>query len=150
MANTKKKSGKSIPGVSRIDQAHKSNHGYYVRLLRSGKKYSRFFSDQKYQGKKKSLAAAKAYYKLLCAKHPPMSRKKFAQIKRHPHKTGVIGVNKFSKEANGKKYYLWQATWSPRVGKIEKRSFAVRKYGETKAKQLALKARSKGLREMAE
>lgn len=145
---TKKKTRKSIPGVSRIDQPEKHNHGFYVRLTRNGKKFAKFFSDKKFKGKNKALIAAKAHYAELAAKNPPMPRKKFAQIERRSSKTGIVGVSKIIKEVKGKSYKFWQATWSPKVGTVQKQAYSIKKFGDAKAKELAIKARNKGVREM--
>jgi len=36
----------STPGICRIDQPEKYNHGFFVRLQRNGKIYSAFFSNK--------------------------------------------------------------------------------------------------------
>jgi len=88
MPKTKKKTRKSIPGVSRIDQPEKHNHGFYVRLTRNGKKFAKFFSDKKFKGKNKALVAAKAHYAELAAKNPPMSRKSSLRLSAAPARPG--------------------------------------------------------------
>ena len=40
----------SMPGICRIDQPEKYNHGFFVRLQRNGKIYSAFFSDKNHGG----------------------------------------------------------------------------------------------------
>lgn len=59
---------KSTPGISRIDQPEKHNHGYFVRLYRWGKSHSAFFSDKKHGGKANALAAAQKHHLKLLAK----------------------------------------------------------------------------------
>lgn len=71
-----KKAGKAATGISRIDQPSKHNHGFYVRLTRAGKQFSKFFSDKKTGGKAKALNAAKDHYKELTSSHPRVSRRK--------------------------------------------------------------------------
>src|SRR6476620_9765586 len=44
--------------ISRIDQESKNQHGWYVRMRFRGQAISRFFSDQKYEGKELALRAA--------------------------------------------------------------------------------------------
>lgn len=43
---------------------------------------------------------------------------------------------------------IWQAHWSPLPGVYRKKQFSIRKYGEEKAKRLAIRARRDGLRNM--
>jgi hypothetical protein len=148
MPKSKKKSGNSIRGISRIDQPEKHNHGFYVRVTRNCKQFAKFFSDKKSGSKNKALIAAKAHYADLCLNNPAMSRRKFAQIQRRSSKTGIVGVSKIVKSIKGKSYKFWQATWSPKIGTVQKEAFSVKKFGEIKAKEMAVKARNKGVREM--
>jgi hypothetical protein len=147
MAKTKKNKG--YRGVSRIDQPEKHNHGYYVRLTRNGKRFAKFYSDRAYGGKEQALAEALKYYAELDNKYPRMPRQLFAQIARRKNRAGLLGVSKITKHVQGSKYTFWQATWSPETGKIAKKSFSVKKYGDDHAKELALRARKKGVSEMA-
>jgi len=144
----KKAARKSLKGISRIDQPEKHNHGWFVRVTRKGITHSAFFTDRKHGGKTKALAAAKKGLKNLRAKYPPMSRQEFAKVQRRRTKSGIVGVTQLTKQVKGVDYQFWQATWSPRPGVIEKKVFSISKYGDEKAKQLAIKARRKGLREM--
>jgi len=150
MVKSRKKIGKSFPGISRIDQSVKHNHGYYVRLTRNGKNFAKFFPDKKCNDKGNALLAAQSFHAGLSSKNPPMPRKKFAQIKRRFSKKGIVGVSKIIKEVKGRNYKFWQATWSPKVGTVQKQAYSIKKFGEIKAKELAIKARNKGVRGMAD
>jgi hypothetical protein len=66
---------KRTPGISRIDQPAKRTHGFFVRVQRRGKIHSAFFTDQKYGGRKRALAAAQKQYRKLVAKWGPPKRK---------------------------------------------------------------------------
>jgi hypothetical protein len=137
-----------LKGISRIDQDEKHNHGWFVRVTRKGKTYSSFFTDKKHGGKGKALAAAKIGLEVLREKYPPMSRKEFARVQRRKTKSGIVGVTRLTKKVKGKDYDFWQATWSPKTGVIEKKVYSITKYGEKKAKSLAVKARRKGIQDM--
>lgn len=137
-----------MKGISRIDQPEKHNHGWFVRLTRRGERFSAFFSDKKNGGKARALKLAQVCYSKMVKEHPQMSRKDFAQIERRSNKTGIVGVTKLIKEVRGKKYKFWQATWSPEPGTVRKKAFSVTRYGDDKAKKLAIAARKKGLGEM--
>jgi hypothetical protein len=137
-------------GISRIDQPDKHNHGWFIRVTRNGKTHSMFCADKKHGGKSKALAEAKKCYKKLREKYPPMSRKDFAQIQRRRNKSGIVGVTRLTKVVRGKEYHFWQATWSPARGNIQKRAYSISKYGEDKAKQMAVQTRKKGLKSMVD
>lgn len=136
------------PGVSRIDQPDKHNHGWYMRLTRCGKRIATFFADKKYGGKAKALAQARKHYAKLNRQHPPMSRFEFSQVERRPNKSGIVGVSKINKVVKGKPYKFWQATWTSVDRKVQKAAFSIGKFGEAKAKKLAIKARKQGLQEL--
>jgi hypothetical protein len=144
----RKKRSPKMAGISRIDQPEKHNHGWFVRLTRRGQRHSAFFSDKKNGGKARALKLAQVAYAKLVKEHPHMSRRDFAQIERRSNKTGIVGVTKLVKEVRGKKYKFWQATWSPLPGTVRKKAFSVTRYGDDKAKKLAVVARKKGLSEM--
>jgi len=145
---TRRRTG--LKGISRIDQEEKHNHGWFVRVTRKGKTYSAFFTDKKHGGKGKALAAAKVGLEKLRAKYPPMSRKEFARVQRRKTKSGIVGVTRLTKKVKGKNYDFWQATWSPSTGVIEKKVYSITKYGEDKAKKLAVKARKEGIKNMVD
>lgn len=147
MTNSKTKA-KRHPGISRIDQLDKRTHGYFVRLTRNGKVYNSFFADKRLGGKKQALEAAQKHYQALLREHGEMSRKAWAQIPRRKSKSGIVGVRKASVERDGRTITYWAATWSPRPHVSQRRMFSIRKYGSTKARELAIRARNAGLRAM--
>jgi hypothetical protein len=148
LVKKKKKMRPNIPGISRIDQPEKYNHGWYVRLLRRGKRFARFFSDKQGPGKVKALASAQKYYATIAAKHPPLSRRALAQIKRRWSRTRIVGVNKIAKIVKGRPYTFWVATWTPRKGEYKTSCFSVKKYGNAQAKKMAVRARKLGVMQM--
>jgi hypothetical protein len=137
-------------GVSRIDQPEKRTHGFFVRLCRKGKIHNAFFTDLKYGGKRKALAAARRHYRKLLRKHGEISRRDWAQIPRHKTGSGIVGVMRASKGRGRKARWYWMAMWSPRRGVQERRTFSMHKYGARKARALAIKARMAGLRRMVD
>lgn len=77
-----------------------------------------------------------------------MTRAAFAQIERRKSRSGIVGVRRITKEAAGRSYNFWVAVFSDRRGRKQWRSFSIDKYGASKAKKLAIKARRKGLAHM--
>jgi hypothetical protein len=136
------------PGICRIDQPEKYNHGFYVRVHCRGKIHSRFFADKKYGGRSLAFAAAQVFYQKLLAKYAlmrPMSRRLWAQIRRRKGSSGIVGVQRVVTKKSGDKRIIWRATWSPRRGVVRRKEFAARKYGDRKARALAIQARQAGL-----
>jgi hypothetical protein len=139
------------PGICRIDQLEKHNHGYFVRLQRRGKIHSAFFADQKHGGQDKAMTAAQLHYRKLAAKLGPpkqMLRRWWAEIRRRKGSSGIVGVQKLVDRRSKRPRKYWKATWSPEPYVVRRKEFSVREYGARKAKLLAIRARRAGVRNM--
>ena len=145
MSNTE-----SLKGISRIETS--STVGWYVRVYRNKKIYSKFLSDAKFGGKEKSLEKAisqkeklnKIIYKI---PKKPTKRRVVNTDKRN--KTGVLGVSRTAKKAsNGKIYECYTVSWRPKPKVQQSTSFSIMKYGEAKALELAIKLRKEKLAQM--
>jgi hypothetical protein len=139
------------PGICRIDQPEKHNHGFFVRLQRQGKIYSAFFTDLKYGGKAAALAAAKHFHRQSVAIFGPpeiLNRQWWAEIVRRRGRSGIHGVQRVidRKSQPWRKY--WLASWSPKPYLVRRKQFSIRKHGEEWAKELAIRARRAGVHSM--
>jgi hypothetical protein len=139
------------PGISRIDQPSHRTHGFFLRAARTGEIFSAFFTDKTYGGRAAALAAAVEHRgKLLKILGLPIRkmRRLNAEIVRRRSRSGIYGVRRVidRKVRPWRKY--WVAAWSPELGVVRKKQFSIRKHGEERAKQLALRARRAGLRSM--
>jgi hypothetical protein len=142
-----------MTGIARIDQPHKHNHGFFVRVQRARKIHSAFFADKKHGGRRKALAAAQAHGRKLRRKLGPSSprnlnRRRWAQIRRRKGSSAIVGVQKCLMWRGDLPREYWLATWSPRPYVVARKMFSVRKHGYSKAKQLAIQARRAGLQNM--
>jgi hypothetical protein len=136
-------------GIARIDQREKHNHGFFVRLQRKGIVHSAFFADLSYGGKRRAFRAAQKHFRGLQKKYQPMTRKSWAELVRRKGKSGIIGVRRVViKRPGQRRLVLWQANWSPRPYLVRRRTFSVRKFGERKARALAILARRIGVQTM--
>ena len=139
------------PGICRIDQPSHHTHGFFVRLQRQGKVYSAFFTDLKYGGKAAALAAARDFHQQSTAIFgPPLAhdRRSWADIRRRKGRSGIHGVQRVTNRKTKPWRKYWQATWSPEPYVARRKLFSIRKYGEERAKQLAIRARRDGVRSM--
>lgn len=136
-------------GISRIDQREKRTHGFFVRLQRRGITRNAFFADQSCGGKRRALRAAQKYFRVLEKKYQPMTRKRWAELLRRKGKSGIIGVRRaVIRRPGGPRRAYWQANWSPRPYLVRRRTFSVHKFGERKAKALAIMTRRIGVHTM--
>lgn len=138
-----------MKGISRIDA--KGTHGWYVRIYKNGKTYSKLYSDNKYGGKDRALNFAKKARQIaletLKSIPDDNNRRLVSHDKRN--KSGIIGVSKTTKiNASGVKSEYFQVTWSPEKGKIRNRQWSVKKYGEEEAFRRAKEFRESVMNEI--
>jgi hypothetical protein len=136
------------PGICRIDQPDKHNHGFFVRVQRRGKIHSAFFTDFKHGGRRRALAAAQRHHRKLLKQLKPMTRRRWAELRRRKSSSGIVGVQRLVGWGFWPIRTYWKATWSPKPYVVRRKQFSVRKFGAKKAKQLAIRARRAGLRSM--
>lgn len=137
----------SQKGISRIETS--STLGWYVRVYRNKKTYSKFFSDTKFGGKAKALEVAishKAEMSNMIQKIPKQPTKRRVVTKDKRNTTGVLGVSRTSKKAsNGKYYECYTVSWRPKPKVQKSTSFSIKKYGEEKALEMAIQLRKEKL-----
>jgi hypothetical protein len=137
-------------GISRIDCDRHNSHAWRVSLQRYGKRYVKNFSDKKCGNKKAALYKATEFRDQFLLEYPPITRKAFCNAKRRNNKTGITGVYKNRKVyqlKNGtiKESWYWSANWPDATGESICKSFAINRFGEDLAKQMAITARKVGL-----
>ena len=140
------------PGVSRIDQPSHRTHGFFARVCYQGGIYSAFFADKKYGGKRIALAAAQQFQTELRRRlgmPGARSRRWNAEVVRRRGRSGIHGVRRVvMTNSLGYRLKYWTAQWSPARRVYRKKQFSIRKYGEERAKELAIRARREGVRNM--
>jgi hypothetical protein len=124
-------------GISRIEQPEKNHFGYYVRVFWRGKQYAKFFSDKKHGGKEGALKAAELHFDELDAQMP-LDSQVGRMSKRNT--SGIVGVSRTRSVSRGHFYECWQARWGS-GSERKSAKFSVHKYGEEKARELAIAAR---------
>ncbi|HYD81837.1 MAG TPA: AP2 domain-containing protein [Paucimonas sp.] len=132
--------------IRRIDYDAKNTHGWLVQVQREGRRYAKFFSDSVHGGKRKALAGAVAYRDAIRQEKEPAHRKWLRRIVRTNNTSGTPGVGRYARSDTGQEY--WCAYWNDLEGKRRERKFSVAKYGERRARQLALETRAKQLRQL--
>ena len=141
---------KGTPGISRIDRKAKRTYGFSARLRRKGKTHAKFFSDGVHGGRRWALEAAQEHYRQLLDEHGVMTRQLRAQILRRKGVSGLVGVQKVIVKKRGRQLIYWKAVWSPRPNVVRRKRFSPRLYGARQARALAIRARNKGVRNMAD
>ena len=111
-----------------------------VMFTRQGKPHYKSFYDMRRGGSENALAAAIAWRDEQLAAIKALTKREFCQIKRTSNQSGVPGVH-FIRPKNHP-----QGCWAARLklpdGRQRTKTFSVRKYGESRAFELAVEARS--------
>lgn len=131
--------------IARIELPDVCTYGWQVRLQRRGIKYAKFFSDARHGDTYASLSAAQSWRNHLIQRLECDDQARICQPS-HRNSSGVVGVSKISVTGpNGVKYEFWQATWSPESGKRQCIKFSIKRYGDSTAFELAVKARMEAI-----
>ena len=139
------------PGICRIDQPSHRTHGFFVRMQRNGIIHSAFFTDLKYGGKMAALAAAQKFYRkatVIFGPPPMLDRRLWAEIVGRRGRSGIRGVRRIINRRTKPWRKYWVAAWSPEPGVVKRKGFSIRRFGEARARQLAIRARRAGVRSM--
>jgi hypothetical protein len=126
--------------------------GYLVRFSRRGKHHQAYFSDNRFGGPKKALAAARAHRDEMESKFRLLTPVERANVLMSTNTSGTVGIRWTKKTVSkGSKKYTFEfavASWSTPAGRLT-RSFSAEKYGRDEAWKLAIKARKSGLAQLA-
>lgn len=138
--------------ISRIETKSDSGKvygGWEVRLQRRGKKTEKFFSDNKFGGKRAALEAAKEFRDELESASRKYTVRELAHRPSVRNKSGVVGVRLHEQvDIRGEyeyHYWYWIAQWTDRQGRRRTNSFSVHTHGDEEAFRLACDARRKGV-----
>ena len=127
-------------GITRYDRDETLSNGYLIRVTRDGVTHGKYFSDVKFKGKRKALAAAKKAYDELVSELPPVKTTK--GLKTNRNQSGFVGVHLAeSKSVYGEVYGSYCASWKGAGGERKKITFSFKKYGKAAAFKLAKIAR---------
>ena len=77
--------------------------------------------------------------------YPVITKRMFREIPRNTSSSGITGVTRIVTISKGYEYEFWKACWTTKRGKKCSRQFSVNKYGERKAKKLAIQTRREEL-----
>jgi len=116
---------------------------YFFSIRINGKKINKGFPDSEYGTKEKALEAAVEYKKKIY-KDNNLSEKGRGGLSGN-----ATGVSRTSSFRDNLELIYWQATWVGANKKQVTRRFPVSKYGERKAKQMAVAARKDALKALA-
>jgi len=134
-------------GITRLDQASVSTHGWQVRLQRRGVRFARFFSDAGWGGREAALEKATRFRDRLLARIEREGDASPASSGSHRlpatrNRSGSVGVARIVQRGpNGVEYFFWQAFWTDAEGRRVSLRFSVQRHGEESAYLLALEAR---------
>lgn len=141
-----------LKNIKRIDNDKNSTYAWVVQVQRNYCITWKMFSDGIYGGKRKSLAAAKEFKEQVLADVPSYEyHHHLRTIVRRNNTSGIPGVGRYESINNpntGHRMVFWLAYWDDENGTRRSRKFSVLKYGDLKAKKLAVAERKRRLKEV--
>lgn len=123
---------KALRHITRFDYGR--SHGWFVRVYRGGKCYSRLFSDGRFGGKRAAQLAAQQFRDELLETVPPRAVRQQELSNGRVYRDVRSYVDKDGKE---QRYAVWAAWIRRSDGRPAPTSYSVSKWGERKAKQMA-------------
>ena len=142
-----KKKGIKRTGTPLLFEVNYPEHGqvgFVVRLNRRGKRVYSIFNFSQFPSKAQCRKAATQYARQLDRQFPRLSRQELAVIRGKKNS----GVRRVVNRSAGRDYAFWEASWSPRPNQVKRVKFSVKKYGNEKAKKMAIGARANGVKTM--
>lgn len=138
--------GRKHHHINRTGTDAPTQRGWELKIVRSKKSFYRSFSDSKYGGKARALAAAIRCRDKELKARPIVSSYEQAIRPKATNKSGIVGVRRTKRQVRrGKKawsYDVWAATGTPESGgKTKTRYFSIAGMGERKAKAAAIALR---------
>ncbi len=127
---------------------HRDDRGAWdVHITREGKLYTGHFPDAVWGGREKSYLAARRFRDGLLRRIEPDTRVRRRVPRGVRSETGVVGVILERYFVEGREYERFIANWRDADGRTKRRRFSVGRYGEQRAFELAVEARTRGVGE---
>ena len=143
---------KHLRNIRRIDSEINRTHAWLVQVQRGNRNAMKMFSDSVFGGKQKALQAATTFHAQLLAEVPDYEYQVWLRTRlRRNNTSGIPGVSRHEHIDNpdtGRRVVFWLASWTDEHGVGRKRKFSVLRYGERKAKQLAIAERERQLKQV--
>ncbi len=142
---TRLSSKKPPRNIQRVDNDLHGDHLWVVTLQRKGAILVKRFSDGVYGGKREALKAAVKYRDSFLSLDNSSAHQIWIRTRlRKNNKSGIPGVLRYEITNNGnaeKRRTYWIAAWTDEHGATRQRKFAISRYGEEEAKELAIAER---------
>lgn len=133
-------------GISRVDNDSSKTHAWVVRLQRDHRKITKTFSDGVWCGKRKAYRAACEFHRQMADSVPALLFAEYCDRLKSSNRSGTPGVSRhLVKMPSGRRIPYWYARCPLGLHKTKLAKFSVRKHGEKKAFQFAVKARMDAL-----
>jgi hypothetical protein len=134
----------SVPLLFEVNYPEHGQVGFVVRLNRRGKRVYSIFNYSQFPSKPACRKAALQYAQQLARQFPKLSRQELATLRGKKNS----GVRRVVNKSAGRDYAFWEASWSPKPNQVKRVKFSVKKYGNERAKKLAIAARNQGVKAM--
>lgn len=137
---------KKYPGLYLI--ASKVRQCYKISFSHEGKLIQEYFHFGKRRKKSVAKQLAITRWVELRAIYPVHTRASLSNQSWRATDSGIVGVSRVTKLSKGHAYTSWRAVWKDRDFNRKQANFSVNKFGEDRAKELAIKARQRALKKL--
>lgn len=131
--------------IGPLTNIHKEPEGLSLRMTRGGVDWADYFGYAVYGGREKALLAAQHVRDELLRRIEPDQRVRRRKPKGSRSRKGVVGVSREPYIVQGRRYHRYVASWQDPEKGLQRRRFSIERYGEEKARALAIDARKKGV-----
>jgi hypothetical protein len=143
---SRKVAREGLRNISRLEKSPKHAAGWRVGVVRRGKSMHRHFADNKFGGKTKALAEAKAWRDEVVKSSSDVEYLLWRRQKRsRESSSGIVGVGRYEVQYEASRHPVWEASWQDADGKRHSRRFFISVHGEKGAKTLAVAARNEAM-----
>ncbi len=136
-------SRKKHPYIGRVDNPAKWMAGWVVCVCYEGRRFTRYFSDKGFRGRRRAYEAARQFALELGDRSEALALLR-RLLPRGNSRSGTPGVARY--EGGAGRGPFWVAYWDENGHKVQKR-FSVSIYGERRARELAFETRRRAVKE---
>ena len=131
------------PYIGRVDRPTRRIAGWVVQVWYEGTRFTRYFSDKQFEGRRRAYAAARQVALELGDRSEALALERRLKPRQNS-RSGTPGVARY--EGGAGRGPFWLAYWDENGHKVQQK-FSISMHGERRACELAFETRSRAVKE---